>query len=233
MEPLYIDSQGRGIFTTDQIDIYGLPELNGWSEKYFVIESRELVFKPTFEQEQNLLQDQKPVHRYCRVSRFKTCLFQLTGHIGFVGKSIDVVDDVCRDNVTQFNVDYLPPCLVWEYFRQILKKEKLQIFYNRIPAIARGNKMVAPVKISTRQANNILDDFQLMHEIFPRIRHKLNRKYFPSLRATALLLLDKYKVNLSIKIPIARNPRKALELRETFDTIWKFINEEMFDFYFD
>lgn len=232
MHPQYVDKDGYAIFTTLQIDYFGLPEDNGWEDKYYVVESREVISRPSYDDEFHVISNLAPIHRYCRLARFKTCLFQLTGHIGFVGKSLEKIDDIGREHVSQFNRDYLPPCMVWEYLRDILKKEKLQSFYNRIPAFAKHLGMVKNTKITTKQTSNILQDFSLMHEIFPRIRHRLARRYFPSIRAVALLLLEKYNVELSLTIPLARNARKAAEIREDFEMIWANINEELTDFYF-
>ena len=83
--PEYIDLEGVAIFTTNQIDDYGLPEDNGWLDRYWVIESKKLQL--SFEQEQTLQSLKKQPHFYCRKTRFRTCLFQLLGKSGFVGKN--------------------------------------------------------------------------------------------------------------------------------------------------
>lgn len=231
LKPKYIGKDGIAIFTTTQIDDYGLPENCGWTDKYYVIESCELIGVPTYQQEMQMLTERPPIHRYSRTTRFKMIVGQLLGHIGFVTKrSKDMADDVGRE-VSQFYKDYTPPCMVWEVLRGVLKENKRQIFYNRIPALAKRIGMIdRDTSITTRQWTNIISDFESMNEIFPRIRHRLNRKYFPNLRFIALKLLRRHKVDLVISVPYTRTPCKYEALEQDFGTIWTSIEDEWLDF---
>ena len=230
LKPKYIGKDGIAIFTSTQLDDYGLPEDNGWTDKYYVVESREFIGRPTYEQEIQLLMEQPPIHRYSRITRFKMILGQLLGHIGFVTeRSKDMADEIVSE-VTQFSRIYTPPCMVWEVLRKILKENKRQIFYNRIPALARRVGMIEKdSSITTKQWGRILDDFDSMHEIFPRIRHKLHRKYFPNLRFVALKLLKRHNVDLMITVPLTRTRFKLEALEEDFCTIWQSIEDEWLD----
>lgn len=227
MIPEYVDLDGVAIFTTNQIDDFGLPEDNGWLERYWVVESK--VLQMSFSQEQTLKQDlcaRKPPHVYCRTSRFRTCLFQILGKTGFVGKTKRVIEDMILD-IPPFERMYLTPCLVWEYLREMLKQRNLSTCYNRIPAIGQMAGMLKKVKITQRQIVNILSDFDTMHEIFPKIKYKLERKYFPSLRFTCLMLLKRYHVHMDLEIPITRTKSKTQSLVNDFHLMWDYINEEI------
>jgi hypothetical protein len=231
IKPKYIGKDGIAIFTTTQIDDYGTPESNGWTDKYYVVESVELIGKPTYAQELQYRMERPPIHRYSRLTRFKMIVGQLLGHIGFVTeRSKDMADEVGGE-VSQFYRDYTPPCMVWETLRKVLKDNKRQIFYNRIHALAKRIGMIDhDSKITSRQWNALIEDFDSMHEIFPRIRHKLQRKYFPNLRFIALKLLKRHKVHLVIDVPLTRTPCKLAALEEDFSTIWQEIEDEWLEF---
>ena len=194
------------------------------------LESREIIGRPTYEQETHLLMDRIPIHRYSRTIRFKTILGQLVGHTGFVTKrSKDMLEEALED-LSAFERDYTPPCMVWETIRSHLKNNGRQIFYNRIPAIAAKLKLADFRNITTtKQIANVLDDFESMHEIFGRIRHKLQRRYFPNLRFTALKLMEKHGIKLPIHIPMTRTNLKKEVLEKDFETIWDCIAEEYKD----
>ena len=227
IKPKYIGTDGIAIFTTTQIDDYGLPENNGWTDRYYVVESREIIGRPTYEQETHLMMDRTPIHRYSRTIRFKSILGQLVGHTGFVTRRSKEMLQSALEELTVFEKEYTPPCMVWETIRSHLKNNKRQIFYNRIPAIAAQLKLADFRNITTtKQIANILDDFESMHEIFGRIRHKLQRRYFPNLRFTALKLMEKHGVKLPIAIPMTRTNVKKIVLEKDFEKIWECIREE-------
>lgn len=233
MRPLYIDSDGVAIFTTDQIEEYGLPEENNYRIPYQVIESPPQMMA-SFDQILHVEPvHPKPVHRYDRFERFTTCLKQLLGIRGVIGKSASDLFYIMRDENYQYERDYMPQWLVWEKLRKVLSKHKMSKFCNRIPKIAQadGFKIEMPM-ISRRMYRQICSDFQEMHNIFPKIKHKLKRTYFPNIRAMCLLLMERYKIPNVLMIPIARTTHKAKELRETFDFIWEQIGIELEDLIF-
>lgn len=234
MLPLYFDNKGQAVFSTDQLDLYGLPEENGFTDTYWVIESPPIL-KYDFSTLQGLQNTgKKPVHRYDRFERFTTCLKQLLGVRGVIGKSYHDIQDIMGEEIFNYERQYMPPCLLWSRLRKVLSKHKKSNFCNRIPNIAhtQGFNINMP-KISQRLYGVICHDFEEMHKIFPRIKHLLKRKYFPSIRGVCLLLMERYEVPNILNIPIAHTKTKAYELRNTFLQIWDEINKEMFDMIFN
>lgn len=226
MTPDYYNEDNLPVFTTSQVDYYGPPDIYGY-DKYYVVQSRQPEYVCDYKTISGVCRN---IHRYKRILRFKTILGQLLGCIGFVTqKSKDKLEDF-RRTISDFDVHYTPPCMVWEFLRTKLKACGLQVFYNRIPAIAKQFNMT-PVNttITVSQWNGIMEDFVAMHEIFPRIRHKLSRKYFPNLRHTALTLMTRHGVSTSIVIPPARTIAKEKLLNNSFSEIMGLINEEYED----
>jgi hypothetical protein len=229
MIPEYYDNDGVAVFTTRQLDNFGLPEENNFKDFYWVVESKE--YEATFTQQNQTEFDYKhehEIHRYSRSERFRLCLFQLLGRVGVIGKNLALINDIMYYEFTNIEKTYLPQCLQWEFFRKILKKHRLNAFYNRIPAIAYnlGFDIQLP-KVTNRLIMAICADFEAMNEIFPRIRHKLDRKYFPSIRGVCLMLLERYGVPNILNIPVARTVQKVVELKLVFEEIWGYINEEL------
>ncbi len=229
MNPKYYNCQGKAVFTTSQIDYLGAPEANGFTDPYYVIESREdIKLMPSFHDEQRIKKD---IHRYSRILRFKTTLGQLVGAMDIkTSKSLAKIDQI-KNSLSNFDRDFTPPCMIWELIRSLLKKHGLNQFYNRIPIIAKilGMQNVT-TKITTKQWNLIMEDFIDMDEIFKRIRHKVNRKYFPSLRFIALALLKRHGVTLALTIPIARTALKKRLLFDVYDELWGSITDEYEDY---
>jgi hypothetical protein len=227
-KPKYYNDEGVAVFTSVQIDDYGLPENHGFVDPYYVVESREFIGQPTYEQGWQLKSELNNIHHYSRRIRFRTILGHLTGYIGFVTVKSNAMLDEVLESVTQFERDFTPPCMIWETLRKHLHEGRRQVFYNRIPAIAKKLKMIDRECIVTPKIwNSIIRDFDTMNEIFPRVRHKLARKYFPNLRFTALKLLEAYKVELPIRIPQARTAVKVKSLTEDYEKLWDYIYEEL------
>lgn len=233
MNPSYFDCNNVAVFTTEQLDIYGLPEENGFYDPYIVIDNAP-VYQKSFSESNHTMPLNKPIHRYDRVERFQTCLKQLLGITKVIGKSVFEIQHVMHEELMSFERTYLPQCLMWNRLRSILHKHRLSAFYNRIPSIAQqeGMSLQIPV-ISKRLFRIITSDFEQMHDIFPKIRHKLQRKYFPNIRAMCLLLLERYDVPNVMMVPIARTPGKVIELRHAFNQIWDEINDEISTLIFD
>ena len=232
MQPLYYDDDGTAVFSTNQLDTYGLPEENGFEEGYLVLGSAPSLtvgFVPT-----NQFPTEKSVHRYDRFERFTTCLKQLLGIRGVIGKSSYDIQDIMHDEIFNFERSYMPQCLVWARLRRVLSKHGKSTFFNRIPQIAQADGFSIQMPIISRRLYQLLcDDFTQMHKIFPRIKRKIGRNYFPSIRAVCLLLMERYEIPNVLMIPIAHTKAKNIQLRETFDNIWYEINCEMSDLIFD
>lgn len=238
--PSYLDREGVPIFMSSDIDELGTPESNGWISKYFVVDDTQTKMVPSYEQEMQLREDTekrkdlKLVHRYCRKSRFRTCLFQLLGKIGFVGKSKLYIEDLINEQVGSFEKNYMPPDEAWEFFRKILKDKHKQSFYNRIPAMVRMSGMLLDEKkYGVKKIQSILVDFDIMDNIFPQIKKNLKRQYFPSLRFTCLMLMARNNVIPPIAIPLARTKSKGETLKKDFDEIWDEINKVWTDYIFN
>lgn len=65
-----------------------------------------------------------------------------------------------------------------------------------------------------------------MHQVFPEIKQKLGRAYFPNLRYVAVRLMEKHGIKLSFTIPPTRTLKKQESLDQIFDTIWDYILEK-------
>lgn len=232
MLPLYTDQNNQAVFSTDQLDLYGLPEENGFYDPYWVVESPPIL-NIGFKDLSTIETSVKSIHRYDRFERFTTCLKQLLGVRGVIGKSSYEIEDIMREEIYTYEKQYMPPCLVWSRLRKVLSKHQKSNFCNRIPKIASsyGFNLELP-RISHRLYMTICEDFQQMHNIFPRIRHILKRKYFPSIRGVCLLLMARYNIPNILNIPIAQTKSKAVELQKTFDQIWDEINKELSDLFF-
>jgi hypothetical protein len=220
-EPIRIDEDGREVYTSDQIEVYGLPIT---TKEYYVLDL-DVTAKPmlhTYETIQNFYFDKenKKVHRYCRKTRFRTTLAQLLGLNGFnTNKSKDMVNDIIYS--LPWTTKYLPPCKAWEELRTILKRNQKQIFYNRIPAIAHKiSNFVKNQPVDKEKIILILNDFEKMHNIFPKVQKELGRVYFPSLRFTALKLCAKYDIIPPVQIPLCRTMERYFKLSRIYSTIW-------------
>src|SRR6478735_2234845 len=75
MKPCKIEDDGTPVFTTLQIENFGLPDYYGY-HVYLVIEQRDSqIFCTDFQMEQEL--EIKKIHRYDRYERFKNILDQI------------------------------------------------------------------------------------------------------------------------------------------------------------
>lgn len=79
MLPIKHDPDGVPVFSSTQIDDYGLPEHWGY-EVYRVSESLEANMVTDYKMEQEMFF--RKIHRYSRVARFKVCLLNLLGERG-------------------------------------------------------------------------------------------------------------------------------------------------------
>ncbi len=79
MKPIKIDPDGVPIFSSSQIDDYGLPEHWGY-DVYRVSESLEANMVSDYKMEHEMYF--RKIHRYSRLARFKVCLFNILGERG-------------------------------------------------------------------------------------------------------------------------------------------------------
>jgi len=203
MLPLRIDPDGTPVFTNLQIDDYGLPEHWGYN-KYIVTQSREAVFVTDFKMEQERFF--KKTHRYCRTSRFKTCLLNLLGERGKIPA-----------HVLSMVKTYLKPNSIdkWNDTRKILKAFKQRRYYDNIPMILKHlnyGRLFKAITSETLEA--IVNDFKALSTKFEET--KTTRRYFPNIRFIVLKLLQLHGVTQNYPIPFARTCRKLKSLT----TLW-------------
>jgi len=208
MTPANIDPDGTPVFTNLQIDNYGLPELWGY-EKYLVRESRDAVFVTDYKMEQEMYLQK--THRYCRFSRFKTCLLNLLGERGNIPP---MVLSMVRSSLKKTSTD------LWNDTRRILKHYKQRKYYDNIPMLIR---MTIGVKLfpslTSEKITEILNDFKYLSTQFEK--KKITRRYFPNIRYIVLRLLQYHKVDFAYSVPKARTSRKL----KTLDQLWESLME--------
>jgi len=166
----------------------------------------------------------RPVHRYCRVTRFAFVLGQL---LGLAGKVPDIVKHVCR--VPFDRLGDVDPSKVWNIVRRQLKDMRMQLYYNRIPAILAHPPIRAHLPWYTPPRvhdghRRVMRDFQLLHRAFDEIRPYLKRSYFPNMRYVALRLMERHDLLPPYAIPFARTARKRRSLGLLFDVLQEHID---------
>lgn len=209
MKPIRLDPDQVPVFTSDQIDDYGLPEEWGF-ETYRIVENRDtMTFTTDFKLEQTYYK--RPIHRYCRKKRFLSTLYQLLGDKGKVPPHVIAVIQT-----------YWKPGDNWNQIRKMLKHYKLSMYYNRIPYIVQQLSQQNSVnKISADQYRDIIADFDRFCFWFDQNKEHLDRRYFPNMRFIALKLIHGHGVTFNYPIPLARTRRKLKQLEH----IWNlFIN---------
>ena len=216
VQPFRIDDDFVPVYTSSQIALYGLPEYWG-IVVYRVIELREdaspFVTDFKMEQERGRL---RPIHRYSRVERFESVLYQLIACRGKVPASI-----IALIRTVGYNED---PKEVWNSVRSILKSNGGRVYYNRIPSIL--NILGYDRKIQFGDSNElvrlIVNDFRILSNRFEKIKGEVGRVYFPSLRFIACKLLELYGVKFEFEIPFVRTPRKL----KTMEHIWDLLMQK-------
>lgn len=221
--PFRRDGQ-RNIFLLNNVEDYGLPEENGYSSEYEVIDD-EPEYVSTFKNDSNYELPIKTPHRYERVSRFRTILGQLQGIVGFVSKKsqIDLEDILFQ---LPKDIEIYPPCLVWKTISKVLKDNKYTRYKNRIPAILASIGLLKVQMITRKNMLRIMADFRKMEKAFDFVKKTFNRKYFPSLRYTALKLMEKHGEKVNIYIPLALHEGCLKKLNDDYEYIWSWLEEE-------
>lgn len=202
------------VYTSDQIDLYGLPDLWGIHE-YEVIESRESSHPMVtdYQMEQERRGSLRPIHHYNRVERFESILYQLIGARGVVPKLV-----LTTIQLEGYDLD---PAKIWNSIRAILKKHNWRLYYNRIPVIL--EKLGYKLKINFQDKNAfvlmIVNEFRKMSAKFEQIRSQLERTYFPNLRYICFRLLKENGAVFEYDIPFLRTPRKEKMMNELWELL--------------
>lgn len=206
MRPFKYDPDGVACFSTNQIDDYGFPEHWGY-DTYRVIDSRDKPMVADFKMEHQY--DLRKIHRYDRVGRFKSILYNLVGERGNVPPEVITV-------VGQYiNRDH--PDL-WNSCRRVMKHFGYRMYYNRIPMVLKSLHLGQGFEnLGFDELEKIINRFRKIVQVFNSKEH--GRKYFPSFRYVALRLLDEAGYAPGYEIPLIRTVRKNKQLNELWNKL--------------
>lgn len=196
------------VFTSHQIDIYGLP--TDWGYEQFQVIDDGPAHVMDYDMEVQYRGNSRPIHRYNRRQRFLCTLQQLCGDRGKVPDHI----------LTLVNTYVVRTGDVFQNVRKILKHYGMRIYYNRIPFILQAIGLSKSPKPTNQQYRDIMVEYDRFHEWFMNRRTGLRRYYFPSMRFLALKWLHQFSIELPYRIPLARTNRKEKELEEIW-TLFK------------
>lgn len=208
MKPIKYDPDGVPVFSSTQIDDYGLPEHWGF-ETYRVSESLEAILVTDYKIEHEMFF--RKIHRYSRVARFKVCLFNILGERG-----------VIPPHVVSMVKNYLKPNSMdkWNDTRKLLKHFKQRKYYDQIPAILKilSYGRCFP-SLTSIQFEAIINDFKCLSEKFDRQKKEYARIYFPNIRFIVLKLLELHGIKPNYPIPLVRTSRKMKSLQELWTSL--------------
>lgn len=206
-------------YTTEQIDLYGFPDT--WGVYNYLVISSLNYEKPCmtdWKYEQYMFGTLRPIHRYSRLKRFQSTLYQLLGFLFLIkGLRGDVSAKVVKDiSKSGYNKD---PSHIWDSIRFYLKKNGLRKYYNRISTIIA--MLGLPFRIKFPDCNEFLlrmsNNFLKISSQFDSLSVK--RKYFINIRYIVIKMLLKENVKFEFEIPLVRTKRKLRPL----DNIWSLI----------
>lgn len=204
--PFKIDYDGVPVFNSQQVEIFGPPDYWGF-QRFRVEECREDAhpFVMDWDQECEARGNLRPIHRYDRVSRFKTVLLALLGERKHVPST---VMDLCKNLKVDKNI--------WSAVRKILSKNKIAKSYlNGIPTIIKRLTNKPVIEFTWKCVVDCLRDFcKISHEFdSKKMDERGGRKYFPNLRFIAIKLLAKNGavINLDIPVAVVKRKREAME----------------------
>lgn len=210
MKPIRYDPDGVPLFSSRDIDDYGLPELYNY-QVYRVVESRDLAFVTDYNMEQQ--REWRKIHRYSRQARFRTTLLNLVGERGKIPvQTIQVVKTYLKPQSKD----------LWNDTRSILKHFKMGRFYDNIPIILKqaGYKSCFS-KITATQIRDIIRDFKMLSSRYDNMKTSHSRVYFPNIRFVVLKLLERHGFTPKYKIPLVRTVRKKVALNKLWDSMVK------------
>ncbi len=227
MKPFKIENDVH-LYLTSEIDDYGFPEENGYFGKYLVIDG-EPDYQTTYEQEISFNYDnndlinctkKRPIHRYDRFSRFRTTVLNLLGKTKFKSEISKYKIDMLFEQIPNWIQNNCSPCLAWSVYKQYLKKEKLRIFYNRIPKLYMIGIQQRNCKEKTfiPDLKNLFKDYVKFEKEFFNLDTK--RKYFPNMRHLAIRLFEKNGINPPIEIPKMKTLSKRNQIDEYIKKIF-------------
>lgn len=212
MKPIRIDADGVPLFSSRDIDDYGLPELYNY-HVYRVIESRDLNFVTDYNMEQQ--REWRKIHRYSRQSRFKTTLLNLLGERGKIPiQTVRLVKAFLNPKSKD----------LWNDTRSILKHFKMGKYYDNIPIILKQAGFGSCYgKITATEIRDIVRDFKMLSSRYDNMKTNHKRVYFPNIRFIVLKLLERHGFHPRYKIPLVRTVRKSKSL----NTLWEAMSKDL------
>ncbi len=198
------------VFSSDDIEIYGQPDYYGYDD-YYVVETDATARPLQSDYLYNSTITFRPIHRYNRIERFNFTLSYLVGYKGTVPQK--VLDACCHIIPTKETV--------WDDIKLILKKNKWNIYYNRISLIINSLGITITENLTNSIYQSILQDFQSLNSLFEKSKRKeWGRRYFLNLKYVALKLLQKYNVTFRVDIPLIKTQRKLKVLNDFWDSFY-------------
>lgn len=212
LRPVRIEPWGVPVFRLEDVNLYGSPEVNGY-EDYIVLSTYEdeCPFVLDWAGEQERRGSLRPVHKYSRIERFISVVYQLLGARG------DVPEEVV-DLVRFWGYDK-DPKLMWNSVRFVLKQYNYAKYYNRIPTILGllGERLA---KFNHDLVVDIFLQFRSFSSKFDAIKATLKeRSYFPNLRYVALRLLEERGIVFRFHIPKIRTKRKVKVMENIYELL--------------
>jgi hypothetical protein len=213
VQPIRVEN-GIPFYTSEQINLFGLP--HHWGvQQYQIIELYDDGRPPVtdYEMEQERRGSLRPIHHYYRVERFESILYQLIGCRGIIPPSVIKI-------IQESQIDRHPD-RIWDSVRNILKKHKLSVYYNRIPIILDQLGFDRKIKWGDQNALvlELVNEFKKISAKFEELKPLLERTYFPNLRYVAFKLLKEYGAEFQYRIPFLRTPRKE----KVMDDLWEML----------
>ena len=213
VQPIRMEN-GIPFYTSQQVNLFGLP--HHWGvQQYQIIELYDDGRPPVtdYDMEQERRGSLRPIHHYNRVERFESILYQLIGCRGIIPPSVIKI-------IQESQIDRHPD-RIWDSVRNILKKHKLSVYYNRIPIILDQLGFDRKIKWGDRNALvlELVNEFKKISAKFEELKPLLERTYFPNLRYVAFKLLKEYGAEFQYRIPFLRTPRKE----KVMDDLWEML----------
>lgn len=205
MDPIRVEEDGTAIFTTDQIDDYGLPDDSKYP-LYYVIESAPKMLMSYVHEQQT---QYRKIHRYDRDARFRTVVRNL------LGDSKSVICDHFLNIVKAYMLQQ-QGVGKFEGCRSIVRHFKKQQYYTLIPTMI--IKMGYPPLLKIPSSVDLIMRRVFIHyKAFEQkfFQIQTSKKYFPNMKFLALTLLELNGVNID-EIPKLRTSRKLKAMEKIF-----------------
>lgn len=193
------------VYSKNDIDLYGLPDHYG-VYSYLVIDDTGPIYATDYKFEQT--RSLRPIHRYSRLLRFRTTLFEILG----ARSNVPLV--LLKDLEGMYDLN---PEKVWDSIRGLLKLWNQTKYVNMIPSILKYHKYESPDFPDRETLLGIELQFMGMCEKFKYLESP--RKYFPNIRFVCVKLLEMNGYRFTYRIPKIRTPRKKNPMDLIFDLL--------------